>query len=252
MTRLLVSVRNSDEAIKALTGGAALIDVKEPNRGSLGSADAKVIAEVSESVGTQVPVSAALGELVEFSCEAPSSLPASLAYAKLGLSQCGQLPDWFARWQRVVASWPEGVHPVAVIYADPLSNCPPVPEVFQAAVRLGCSAALVDTFDKSRGNLLAHWSLTEVERFVEDCRNLGILSVVAGSLDADAVRQILPLQPDYIAVRGAVCGGSRTGEIRRELVTRLAQIVEAGNPTELQPGGHRDARPRRLDSPRRI
>ena len=36
--QLLVSVRSAEEARAALEGGAALIDVKEPSRGSLGSA----------------------------------------------------------------------------------------------------------------------------------------------------------------------------------------------------------------------
>ena len=37
-TQLLVSVRSPAEALAALEGGAALIDVKEPARGSLGRA----------------------------------------------------------------------------------------------------------------------------------------------------------------------------------------------------------------------
>jgi uncharacterized protein (UPF0264 family) len=38
MTGLLVSVRDAAEAADALAGGADLIDVKEPNAGSLGAA----------------------------------------------------------------------------------------------------------------------------------------------------------------------------------------------------------------------
>ena len=38
MSGLLVSVRNVEEALAALEGGASLIDVKEPSRGPLGRA----------------------------------------------------------------------------------------------------------------------------------------------------------------------------------------------------------------------
>ncbi|MFM7835691.1 MAG: (5-formylfuran-3-yl)methyl phosphate synthase, partial [Planctomycetaceae bacterium] len=34
--RLLVSVRSADEAVVAATGGADIIDIKEPRHGSLG------------------------------------------------------------------------------------------------------------------------------------------------------------------------------------------------------------------------
>ena len=41
-SRLLVSVRSAAEAEIALHGGADLIDVKEPTRGSLGRADGAI------------------------------------------------------------------------------------------------------------------------------------------------------------------------------------------------------------------
>ena len=41
---LLVSVRSAAEALSALAGGADVIDVKEPNRGSLGAADDETIS----------------------------------------------------------------------------------------------------------------------------------------------------------------------------------------------------------------
>ena len=50
MTKLLVSVRCAEEATAALAGGADIIDVKEPRRGSLGRADDRVIREVMEVV----------------------------------------------------------------------------------------------------------------------------------------------------------------------------------------------------------
>ena len=52
--RLLVSVRNADEAIAALAGGAHVIDVKEPERGSLGAADTSAIAEIVLAVNGRV------------------------------------------------------------------------------------------------------------------------------------------------------------------------------------------------------
>src|SRR5690242_18461623 len=63
LMKLLVSVRSAAEAQAALTGGASLIDVKEPARGSLGRADAATLTDVLRMVAGRRPVSAALGEL---------------------------------------------------------------------------------------------------------------------------------------------------------------------------------------------
>ena len=73
MTGLLISVRSAREAEIALCGGADLIDVKEPARGSLGRAKGSVIRDVVLRIAGQVPVSAALGELVQqpFFLDAP-------------------------------------------------------------------------------------------------------------------------------------------------------------------------------------
>ena len=60
---LLVSVRSAAEAMEALAGGADMIDVKEPKRGSLGVADMSTIAEVVRTVGKRAMVTAALAVL---------------------------------------------------------------------------------------------------------------------------------------------------------------------------------------------
>lgn len=72
MTQLLVSVRNATEAIAATRGGADIIDVKEPLRGSLGCAAPDTIREIAHALrritGSAVPLSLALGELTEWEC----------------------------------------------------------------------------------------------------------------------------------------------------------------------------------------
>src|SRR5262245_65855688 len=90
MSGLLVSVRSAAEAEVALAGGATLIDVKEPARGSLGRADDMTIAAVLHVVAGRRPVSAALGELVD-----KSSLPrcSGLAFVEWGLAGAARL-DW--------------------------------------------------------------------------------------------------------------------------------------------------------------
>src|SRR5262245_33040885 len=103
MAGLLVSVRSADEARAALAGGAAVIDVKEPDRGPLGRADARVWRDVRRVVPPTISVSVALGELPDWadqSSPAPSSFD-GIAYRKLGLAGSGL--DWASRWARLRA-----------------------------------------------------------------------------------------------------------------------------------------------------
>jgi uncharacterized protein (UPF0264 family) len=231
MTRLMVSVRDAAEARAALVGGAELIDVKEPLRGPLGRADSQAIADVVQCVSGRVPVSAALGELLEadgFADHAvPVELPARLSFAKLGLAGCEALSDWPDRWRAAMGALPQTIGRVAVIYADRAAAAPPVDEVFEVAKQLTCRAALVDTFDKREGNLLDHWSVRQIERFIGRARNLGMLSVVAGSLTLACLDRVLALQPDVIAVRGAACAGGRSGRVDGSKVAELVDRLKA-------------------------
>jgi hypothetical protein len=76
--RLLVSVRNAEEALMAARGGADIIDVKEPSKGSLGRASLENLLAIADALKQQqqhadrvktepVPLSVALGEVQEWS-----------------------------------------------------------------------------------------------------------------------------------------------------------------------------------------
>lgn len=227
MTKLLVSVRSAVEALAALEGGADLIDVKEPLRGPLGAADAKTITGVTRAVAGRAPVSAALGELLELPAGSLGDSLAGVAYAKLGLAGCQRVADWPRRWAKALERFPSHVAPVAVIYADDdLASSPTGGEILHQARQLGCRAVLVDTFDKSHGGLLNHWKLADVADFIDDVRSAGLLAVLAGSLSLATIPRLLPMQPDYVAVRGAACGGDRTSELIAAKVRELSLLLE--------------------------
>lgn len=226
MTRLLVSVRSAQEAASALAGGAAVIDVKEPLRGSLGAADSRVWREVAAAVAGAVPLSAAMGELGQHEITDLGEL-FDFTYAKLGLAGCGKMPTWREQWSRQVERLPAGVAPVAVVYADwqEETNAPPPGDIIEFAEKLGCTALLVDTYNKHGPSLLEHISWDELRGLVDHARQVGMQVVLGGSLNAAAFPQLLPLQPDYLAVRRAACREGRSGTVDQELVARLAETL---------------------------
>jgi uncharacterized protein (UPF0264 family) len=229
MTQLLVSVRNATEAEAALRGGAQLIDVKEPVNGPLGKASDAAIENVVRAVSGRVCVSAALGE-ISVGDELPSVRAiAGLAYVKVGLAGLGG-----GLWQERVASllpgiarrYPDAVA-VAAAYADwRLAGAPSVNDVCEFAVEQGRGVLLIDTFAKAARQSLLNWlSAPEICRLSDRCRSAGVKVALAGSLSPEQIDKLLPLRPDWIAVRGAACDGGREGVVSEQKVRLLAELI---------------------------
>jgi uncharacterized protein (UPF0264 family) len=231
MTRLLVSVRNVDEARLAIAGGADLIDLKEPHRGSLGPVAPNVMRDVVELVQGQLPVSAALGELTDWDLNSGKLLPPGLSFVKLGLAGCALRANWPRQWEAALAKLPPWVATVAVVYADWRTAQAPRPsQVLEHSIRLGCRAVLVDTFAKGtsakRGPALVDcWGISKIEQFVVDVQRGGLWCVLAGSLRLAHLPQILAAKPDWVAIRGAVCGPTREGPLKAALLREFRAAI---------------------------
>lgn len=225
MTGLLVSVRNGREARTALAGGATLVDVKEPRRGALGAADGKTWQDVARAVDGQVPLSAALGELLDAESTPFDDLQ-GFAFAKVGLAGCNRLRDWSDRWSALLDQLPVEVQPVAVVYADQeRAHSPPAQEIIRQAAMLDCAAVLIDTYDKQAGSLLQSLTWTDLKELVSQIRWHGLRVVLAGSLDRQGISQVLSLLPDFVAVRGAACRTNRSGAVDQRLIQELSAVI---------------------------
>jgi (5-formylfuran-3-yl)methyl phosphate synthase len=217
MTQLLVSIRSAAEAEVALRGGASLIDVKEPAHGSLGRASDSTLADVVRAVAGARPVSAALGELVDMFGDEPPPAGLSLSYVKWGLARYQGRGE--SVWQcelagamRRLTEHSPSCRAVAVAYADWRRARAPAPEeVCSFAIAHPVGAFLLDTWGKDGSTLLDWLSVRDIEQLRARCRVAGVPMALAGSLGAEEIRKLLPLHPDWFAVRGAVCQGRQRG-----------------------------------------
>jgi uncharacterized protein (UPF0264 family) len=227
---LLVSVRSAAEAVEAVAGGAAVIDVKEPARGPLGRANASVWGAVRAAVPPELPVSVALGELREWSGTVRPDVCtedfAGVAFRKLGLADAG--PRWRVEWSDLRRELAAAAAWVAVVYADWPRAAAPHPDAVLDAALLApdCAGILVDTWDKSRASPLA--ADAAWRRWIARARaGPPRLITLAGRLDCAAIARLAPLEPDYFAVRGAACaGGNRDGAINRARVANLVRTID--------------------------
>lgn len=214
--KLLVSVRNADEAGVALEAGADLIDVKEPSRGPLGMAHHEAVAAVLEVVNGRVPVSAALGEWSESVLTAAHwHLELPLTYVKWGLAGYKGGPGWGEDLLQTRRDVPAPIEVVATAYADweKADSVPPA-EAVKFAKRFRYRAFLLDTFHKDGRSLFDHLDYAEVAELIESLQKSGILVALGGSLKPEQVKLLGHVAPDYYAVRGSVCvGGKRDSEL---------------------------------------
>jgi dihydroneopterin aldolase len=205
MTRLLASVTDADEAETAVSAGADIIDLKDPARGALGALPLERIRSLVEHVAGRRPVSATIGDLPAEAAVLTKAIRQTAAtgvdYVKAGFFSAAHLRTCLdaisgLAAQRLV---------VAVLFAD---RCPPLDDLAPFA-RAGLTGVMLDTADKRRGHLLDHATLAQLHRFVEQARSLGLLSGLAGSLRQQDIASLLPLGPDYLGFRGALCAGAR-------------------------------------------
>jgi len=233
-TKLLISVRSADEAMIALDNGADWIDIKEPSRGSLGMATTATMSAVVAAVAGRVPVSAALGELIEQPMIA--ALPKGISHAKVGLHSAGLRP-WQQQLKQTFARLP-GIAPIAAAYVGPgEAGQPPTPspqQVLQWAIDHRAAGVLLDTYEKSAGNLLSFCDTAWLRSFIDRAHAARLMVALAGSLRGDALTAALKLQPDVIAVRGAACvAGQRQQAIDPQRVRSLVSLIStnraAGN-----------------------
>lgn len=240
--KLLVSVRSVKEADAAINGGADIVDVKDPDRGSLGFAGWEIIGQIRRSLtaferetdrGTIL--SAALGELAEWEDDQtvdPSPDLPCLDFAKIGLARVGLDSDWKQRWARVrrrfgnVKSW------VAVAYSD-YQHCdaPDPRDVFREAVEAGCSVLLLDTYVKNGRTTFDHLAEDDLRDLMAECHRHQLSVALAGQVSEDNLAQLQVLNPEIVAVRGAVChNGDRRAEVQEGKVRGLRKALDRGTP----------------------
>lgn len=222
MTKLLVSVSGPDEAEVALAGGADFIDLKDPRRGALGAVSPEVLQATIERVAGRRPVSAVAGDLpMDLGALTHAVIERAAAdFVKVGLFPAS------AETRRTVLA---GLAPlaartplIAVLFADGDPDIALLADLKAS----GFKGAMLDTMEKSGGGLLRHLSVLELGRFVETCRAAGLMSGLAGSLEAADVPRLVVLKPDYLGFRGALTTGRREDAIDLAAVSAMRALID--------------------------
>ena len=241
--RLLVSVANAADASAALSGGADVIDAKNPVAGALGAVSAEAFRDVYTTVAGRRLVTAAIGDATE---EAAIERTASaFAAAGAALVKVGFAGITAAR--RIDALIRAAVRGARTGAADAYSTCGVVAVAYAdeervgslaagalvgIAARAGAAGVLLDTADKSGPGLPGLITPSALAQWVAGAHEAGLLVALAGKLTAEDFAFVRCTGADIAGVRGAACDSGRAGHVSSEKVALLrawCRPAEAGH-----------------------
>ncbi|MEO8258194.1 MAG: (5-formylfuran-3-yl)methyl phosphate synthase [Acidobacteriota bacterium] len=232
--RLLVSVTSAAEAAAALSGGADVIDAKDPRRGALGAVSPETLRAIHAVVDPGRLVTAALGDARDDATieqDARVFTAAGAALIKVGfagISDAQRIGGLIAAAVRGATAGGGGV--VAVAYADAAGAASLAPgALINVAARTGAAGLLVDTAEKGGPGLRALVPQRELAAWVAEARAGGLFVALAGQLTAGDLPFVHAAGAAIAGVRGAACDGGRTGRVSAERVRRLRAICEELN-----------------------
>jgi len=223
MTGFIASVSSLREAQTALHGGADIIDLKEPANGAFGAVSLEVQREIVHFVHGRCTVSASVGDLPMDAALIGHAIEltaiSGVDLVKVGLPALERHRHCL---QALADAAIAGIRVVAVLFAE---LAPPLALLGDLA-RAGCHGVMLDTGDKTAGGLLHHMRPAQIAGFVATAGRLGLLNALGGALRPTDIETLLPLAPDYLGFRGALChGGVRTAGLSPTAVARVRHAI---------------------------
>ncbi len=230
MTGMLASVSNLDEAKIALHESVDIIDLKDPMHGVLGAVTTEVAQEVVKFVSRQCLVSATIGDLPMQSTLISKAIE-TMASTGVDIIKVGVFDDLtyevIASLKEQAINGAKGFNGqqftiVIVFFVDKGLDLEKISELAKAGIR----GVMLDTADKTKGNLRTHMQDKEIQSFVIQAKSYGLLAGLAGSLKASDIAPLLKSEPDYLGFRGALCqNNSRIQALNSSSVRNIRSLI---------------------------
>jgi uncharacterized protein (UPF0264 family) len=233
--KVLISIRSINELSSCMEGGADIIDLKNPDEGSLGAAAPWFIKEVKEKA-RMFPVSAAIGDMPNLpgtaALAAVGAVDSGADIVKVGLYGTHTENECISLMSNVVKAIRKFDLEVIIVGAgfadaksyggiDPMK----IPKIIKIA---GADIAMLDTKNKNGKNLFDFLSVSKLKQFVDESHNLGLKAALAGSLRATDLPIIYNLGADITGFRSAACSNNdrQNGVITTDRVQKLMSLAK--------------------------
>jgi len=222
MTKMLASVADLVETEIAVSGGADIVDLKDPKAGALGAATTDMIRKAVQAVAGRRATSAVCGDLPmepdTIRAKAEEVAETGVDYVKIGFFPSADA----TACAEALAPLAARAKLIAVLFADKKPDF----DLLDVFAKQGFHGVMVDTADKTDGRLLDHLPPERIPAFVSRARTLGLQVGLSGSLEAPDIPRLLPFAPDFLGFRGALCDRSqRTAAIDAEAVKHIRSLI---------------------------
>lgn len=231
--KLLVSVRDAEEALAALAGGADIVDAKEPALGSLAPVSPETLQAICAAVPPAMALSVALGDAQPEGLEDLVSAVAPLRRrqglffkaALVSASPRDATPALSAT-VRLLAGRPDRPALIVARYVDAPADASDLGDWVDACAEAGARGLLLDTSRKTGGSLVASAGVPALAALRRHATRQGIWMALAGGVTIEGMGALGEIRPHVIGVRGAACDGPRTGMLSRDRVERLRHALD--------------------------
>lgn len=235
--KLLVSVISPEEIGSCISGKADIIDVKNPQEGSLGGHSPKIVNEIRGLVPENILLSAAIGDI--------KNKPGLIAQAACGLAHCKVnyikfgLYDSFSLEQAIylvkttvdaVKSINPAIKIVVCGYADAANHNIILPEAIPTVgIKGNADVVMLDTLTKEPNKgLFDYLNIEALERFQKEAAAGGLETALAGKLTMQDLATLKQKDLcDIAGVRTLVCeAGRRTANININKITQAMDLIK--------------------------
>ncbi len=223
------------EALEAISGGADIIDVKNPKEGALGANFPWVTRRIKEITPKNIEVSCTIGDVANFpgavSLAALGAATTGVDYIKVGLFGLRTIEEAVFLMQnvtRAVKDYNPSIKIAATGYADArrIGSVDPtrIPEI---AHKAKADIAMLDTSIKDGKSLFTYLGSDTLRKFSDEAHQYGLGVALAGSLRKEDLPTVFALGADFVGLRGAACtsGDRVNGRITKEKVRELVEVV---------------------------
>jgi (5-formylfuran-3-yl)methyl phosphate synthase len=225
--KLLISVKNTQEAMLATEAGADFIDLKDPEVGALGSLNDEDTMAILQALQGRVAVSATIGDSHD-SWQSQLALiqhkvALGLTIIKLPITPAIENEGFRSGLQQCLAECP--IKLIGVFFADEEFDVMWIPKL----AGLGFYGVMLDTQHKSN-SLLSAMSTQDVAEFVKLCKLNQLIIGLAGALRVECLDNLLMHQPSYLGFRSGVCKDyCRKNNLLPNKVTEISKKLQKHN-----------------------
>jgi uncharacterized protein (UPF0264 family) len=233
--KILASIKNIEEIENAVRGGADIIDLKNPEEGSLGAAAPWDIKSLKDQYEDQI-ISAAIGDFPNLpNTAALAALGAAVSgadYVKIGLLGVKTSSDALKVMKNVVKavkSYNTDIFVVGAGYADfqKVDSINPIdlPEIMYEAK---ADIVMIDTAVKDGNTLFSYLDASTLRKFVDSAHAYELQAALAGSLSVNHIPFLKEIHTDVIGFRTAICdnGNRVSGVLSAEKVQEILRLVK--------------------------